>query len=501
MTREHVLTPDDLYRAARFEDCLRETEGVANDDARIARARTYLHTNRQPEALAEAECIAATTGDLAATAGAIRCRALSAAREWRKVDAWLATAFSSYGELSAVGRAEITMAAAVTAMHRGRPDDMEVAAADIDVDAAGPRYRAWKHHILGWAAAERSDYAQAAQCFERAAESMFATPEATDVVLLARVAVALAGISREMFSTQRFEFVVNLVTRIPWTSGTKDLEFMAKRSIAWGYALHGSERVANRMIFELGDAVQSANLRPWVLADQAYFARATGCEDLAAPLLERAIAVARETSWESGGEERIALLNIVLLAADRQHEATRLLLDLYDGITTQVKTNVVLAHDRRLGAMEDHARGVAFAAAENFREASSLLERAYATFAEIGFSWRAASVCLSLHAATGDKAWLQRAECEVAEYPESAIAREIRRRARGAGDPRMPSLSPTQRRVFALICQGKSNKEIASELAISVNTARNHVAAVIGRFGAHSRAHLAAVARDSGLTS
>jgi DNA-binding NarL/FixJ family response regulator len=94
--------------------------------------------------------------------------------------------------------------------------------------------------------------------------------------------------------------------------------------------------------------------------------------------------------------------------------------------------------------------------------------------------------------------WLRRAEEAVAEFPNSAIAREIRRRARGSTDPRLASLSPAQRRVFELICQGKANKEIADALKISVNTARNHVSAVMGRFGAHSRAHLAAVARDSG---
>lgn len=478
---------------------MRETDGIDTDEAHIARARTYLHTNRYAEAVAEAGRVVATTGDLAATSGAVRCRALSGLKEWQTVDAWLSTASLSYGEISAVGRAEIALAAIVTAMHRGRPDDMELASRDIDAESAGPRYFAWKQHCLGWAAACRSDYARAAEHFQRAAEAMLTAPAEADVILLARAAVALTGISREMFSARRFEFVIKLVAEIQWTSATKDLEFMAKRSVAWGYALHGSARVANRMIFELGDDVHSTRIRPWLIADQAYFAGATGCQDLAEPLLERAIAVARETSWESGGEERIALLNVVLLAGGRRHEATRALLDLYDAISTPLSNNQVLAHDRRLGAMEDHARGVAFAAVENIREATPLLMRAYSTFAEIGFSWRAASVCLALHATTGDANWLSKAEEAVAEFPASAIAREIRRRACGAADPRLASLSPAQRRVFELLCAGKSNKEISFALTITVNTARNHVAAVLSRFDARSRGHLVAIARESGL--
>jgi DNA-binding CsgD family transcriptional regulator len=134
-------------------------------------------------------------------------------------------------------------------------------------------------------------------------------------------------------------------------------------------------------------------------------------------------------------------------------------------------------------------------------EAIPLLKAAFSTFARLGFTWRAASVSLRLHELTGDPAWLREAQDAVRELPNSAIAREVRRRAHGGSDPRYASLSPAQRRVFELICRGKSNKEIAVALDISVNTARNHVSAVIARFGAHSRAHLAAVARDSGLVT
>jgi DNA-binding CsgD family transcriptional regulator len=149
--------------------------------------------------------------------------------------------------------------------------------------------------------------------------------------------------------------------------------------------------------------------------------------------------------------------------------------------------------------MEDHARGASLAATGATDAAIPLLKAAFSTFSRLGFTWRAASVSLRLHALTGDRAWLRKAQDAVVELPSSAIAREVRRRAHGDTDPRLASLSPAQRRVFELICHGKSNKENSSALKIAVNTARNHVAAVLARFGAQSRAQLAATARESGL--
>jgi DNA-binding CsgD family transcriptional regulator len=157
----------------------------------------------------------------------------------------------------------------------------------------------------------------------------------------------------------------------------------------------------------------------------------------------------------------------------------------FDTIHTRLMPSLALADSALLPAHE--------------KEAIFLLTRAHAAFESSGLVWRAAMVALSLHALTGDRVWLRQAEDAIAELPDIALVREIRRRARGAEDPRLASLSPAQHRVFELICHGKSNKEIAIALKISVNTARNHVSAVLVRFGAHSRAHLAAVARDSTL--
>lgn len=59
-------------------------------------------------------------------------------------------------------------------------------------------------------------------------------------------------------------------------------------------------------------------------------------------------------------------------------------------------------------------------------------------------------------------------------------------------------LSPRQRQVLALMLQGRSNKEIARELGVSVGTAKNYVAVVLRVYNAPSRAKAMLAALGSG---
>lgn len=57
-------------------------------------------------------------------------------------------------------------------------------------------------------------------------------------------------------------------------------------------------------------------------------------------------------------------------------------------------------------------------------------------------------------------------------------------------DSPVSSLSVAQRRVFDLLLEGKSEKQIAVHLHISRCTAHNHVSAIYKTFGVHSRSEL-----------
>ncbi len=63
------------------------------------------------------------------------------------------------------------------------------------------------------------------------------------------------------------------------------------------------------------------------------------------------------------------------------------------------------------------------------------------------------------------------------------------------------ALTNREREVLSLIVAGRSNAEIAEELAVSLSTARFHVSAILSKLGASNRAEAAALAVKHGLLS
>lgn len=74
--------------------------------------------------------------------------------------------------------------------------------------------------------------------------------------------------------------------------------------------------------------------------------------------------------------------------------------------------------------------------------------------------------------------------------------------ARPSRDGRSPmlKLTPREAQVLTLITQGRSNRQIADELYISVNTVSHHLRGIFAKTGAHSRTEAAAYAHRNGLT-
>lgn len=66
-------------------------------------------------------------------------------------------------------------------------------------------------------------------------------------------------------------------------------------------------------------------------------------------------------------------------------------------------------------------------------------------------------------------------------------------------EARVVELSPRQREVLSLVLRGRSNKEIARDLDISLGTVKNHVAAILHAFNVNSRAKAALAAIRHGF--
>jgi len=64
---------------------------------------------------------------------------------------------------------------------------------------------------------------------------------------------------------------------------------------------------------------------------------------------------------------------------------------------------------------------------------------------------------------------------------------------------RAPRLSPREREVLQLVANGRSNKEIATELGITERTVKFHVTAIFNKLGAENRAQAVTLAHERGL--
>lgn len=68
-------------------------------------------------------------------------------------------------------------------------------------------------------------------------------------------------------------------------------------------------------------------------------------------------------------------------------------------------------------------------------------------------------------------------------------------------NPRSASLTDRQRQVLRLVSEGRSAKEIAKNLSISVKTAQFHKTTIMQKLGIHTTAELTKYALDHGITS
>jgi DNA-binding NarL/FixJ family response regulator len=83
-----------------------------------------------------------------------------------------------------------------------------------------------------------------------------------------------------------------------------------------------------------------------------------------------------------------------------------------------------------------------------------------------------------------------------AVFPPELLRGVLRRRSESRA---ATELTARERQVLRLLAEGRSNKAIAAELALSLHTVRNHVQRVLGKLGVHSRLEAVAAAGRAGL--
>jgi DNA-binding CsgD family transcriptional regulator len=309
------------------------------------------------------------------------------------------------------------------------------------------------------------------------------------------------------------------------------------------YALASVEAAAG----ELGRAdallrqamdVEDAHVESWIVS---LIATWTGRTDVAREAAQRRLRDATRRGERPGIARARSLLGLLALsegdaaaAASELREAVRLLdemglahpgaipalPDAVEALALAGDVDGALAHLGRLEqqaarvesewapAAVDRARGAVALARGEAEPAGASLERAAAEFTRLGYRPDAARALL-LHgrallrdgrrtaagdllaqsrdefAAMGAALWVQRAAEE--------LGRITFRREDG-------QLTPTERRIAALVAQGRKNREIGQELFTSIATVEGHLTRIYRKLGVRSRSELTRMVSEGAVT-
>lgn len=181
----------------------------------------------------------------------------------------------------------------------------------------------------------------------------------------------------------------------------------------------------------------------------------------------------------------------LLLEEGRIDDAVRTV-DVWEADAARVAREWVLAHAIRL-------RGLAAAAEGDVSRASSLLEQAIAQHEEVGDPFGTARALLGL----GTVRRRARKKRDAREAIQAALdgfeelqATTWVEKARGeigriGGRTREEGLTPAERRIAALVAEGRTNREVAAALFVTERTVASHLSHVYAKLGVRSRTELA----------
>jgi DNA-binding CsgD family transcriptional regulator len=180
-----------------------------------------------------------------------------------------------------------------------------------------------------------------------------------------------------------------------------------------------------------------------------------------------------------------------LLELGRVDDAGRIL-GAWEGDARRLERDWMLAHATR-------CRGLVAAASGAVDEAASILEQAIEQHERVGDRFGRARALLALGAVRRRERQKRAArdaiDAALAEFEELGAASWIEKaraeRGRIGGRTRTDGLTPAEQRVAALVAEGRTNREVASALFLSVGTVETHLSHVYAKLGVRSRAELA----------
>jgi DNA-binding CsgD family transcriptional regulator len=488
------------YFAGDFERCLaicadiRIRSLATASEVALLNARAYLRTGRPKEAAAGLVETANTHTSLDASLSAQMLLGTARIRQG-DADAGLSileAAATRSAHAHVAIRSEISFA---TALGHWAKRDIEAAERALGgVDRRSDIIHARGLELAAWCQMARGNY-------RRCAELFIATLERLDSCRAQDKAIAAAAISTlSILGAELCDHEIARVAQLragtmEWTSGLQMQQFLT--------LLHQSlfAEVTGNAVAAYEFAIQARGVAPTVACEASAWgvsstiARNADEPCAAAVYAKHAVRLlAGHDLRQLAGEERLSLLVVAECCAHVDIDSAEQVFAAYSGLDP-IDKMVALSGDPRLAAEESFVAGAIAEARGDATEAERSYRRAFEQFARIGYVRRAAIAALALVKLCADNS-MRYYLVEQFESTSNYITRYLacrfpNRFAALENHPIVASLPPAQREVIALICQGKSNKEIAALRNVGEQTIKNMLTKDVFRaFGVSSRAAL-----------
>lgn len=324
-------------------------------------------------------------------------------------------------------------------------------------------------------------------------ESVYEESSERDELMAAE---ALNGLAWVELWAQRWELAADFAERAYDLSTQYGLEVpWAHLPIAMAAAYRGQLELArahSERSLQLGEE-QFGQHTPVHLGTLGFVAMQGGDPEVALRWFAEAEAVTTRLGWRSAAHRWWVGDQVeALLAVGRVDEAVRVL-DAWEGER--------MPGEERTPAHVTRCRGLVAAARGDVGEAGALLEAAVSQHDRIGDAFGRGRALLALGVVRRRRRKKRSAreaiEAALADFEQLGAATwSERARAelgRIGGRTRERGLTPAERRVAALVAEGRTNREVAAALFLGERTVETHLTHVYAKLGVRSRAELARV--------
>lgn len=482
--------------AGDFAECLalcgRVRADAPDDRAQLAllRARAMLRIGRPDEAIVELErtFVAAAGGlDTSLTARMLLGTAYVRRGELQRGIDLLLTAQADAARAHPTVRSEIALNLALGYYGERALDDADRALDAVLPDADIVYARALEYR--GWVAVARADYVAATEAFTAALVTLDGCRH-HDRFMEAMALEALATLAAERLDADAWAMVERRVARFDWSaSGLSHSRYLVAYHASLMDEARGRVGDALAWTAHADEAAPTPATRLAAQCRRAEIFRAAGERYAHADLVSRVRVAADAIADESvGGHERNAFLALATeLAASGDVLRASAVLKRHRRLRGPSAMSSLMNDPRDEAAIAD-AESVVAHAAGDLIQARERAQRAFELYRRIGYERRALVAATRLHELTGQTSLREYVDGVLRKVAASSPLRTIAPAVDpGDADPIVSELSPTERAVLVLLCEGMSTAAIAAARNRSKQTIRNTVSRILMTFGLPDR--------------